>query len=146
MGYSHTQYGKLHYLFYAVAVLFFAAAWLAREEQFPPFLMLGIGLLVILFCFFFMTMTVRDEGACLTIRYGPLPLIRKRLPYVEMTAVQEGRSSFIDGWGIHYIPRRGWTYNLWGFSCVVITRVGNRTIRIGSDDAKNLASFLEAKL
>ena len=48
-----------------------------------------------------------------------------------MTAVEAGRSSLIDGWGIHWIPGRGWTYNLWGFGCVVIQQ-GKKTTRVGT--------------
>ena len=56
-----------------------------------------------------------------------------------------GRSSWIDGWGIHWIPGRGYTYNLWGFSCAKLD-VRGRTVRIGSDDADKLVEFLKSKL
>ena len=90
------------------------------------------------------SLTVRDEGQWLALRYGPLPLLRKRIRYAEITAVEPARSSVIDGWGIHYVFGRGWTYNLWGFGCVKLT-LGKKVIRVGTDDVENLTEFLRRK-
>jgi hypothetical protein len=51
----------------------------------------------------------------------------------------------VDGWGVHWIPGRGTTYNLWGFDCAVLL-VNGRIVRIGSDDAEGLVEFLKAKI
>ena len=53
--------------------------------------------------------------------------------------------SLIDGLGIHYVPFRGWTYNLWGFDCVVL-ELGKKTLRIGSNDADGLLTFLRSRI
>jgi hypothetical protein len=92
----------------------------------------------------FGSLTVRGDGEFLSLRYGPLPLFGKRIPYAEVTAVEPGRTALIDGWGIHCIPGRGWTYNLWGFGCVKLT-LGKKVIRVGTDDPEGLAAFLRAK-
>ena len=76
--------------------------------------------------------------------YGPLPLFRKRIRYADITAVEKSRSNVIDGWGIHYIPGRGWTYNLWGFDCVKL-QLDKKVVRVGSNDAENLAAFLKQR-
>jgi hypothetical protein len=93
----------------------------------------------------FMWLRIRDEGEYLALRYGPLPLIRKRFRFADITAVEPGRSSILDGWGIHWMPGRGWTYNLWGFRCVTL-RLGAKTVRIGTDDPEGLALFLRMKV
>jgi hypothetical protein len=62
-----------------------------------------------------------------------------------MTAVEQGQTSLIDGWGIHFIPLRGWTFNLWGFDCAKIT-LGSKVVRVGTDDAENLVTFLRERL
>jgi hypothetical protein len=103
----------------------------------------GAGLLLAL-AFSFQRLTIRDEGTWLAIRYGPLPVFRTRIAYADISSVEPGKTSWIDGWGIHWIPGRGYTYNLWGFSCVKLT-VRGRTIRIGSDEADKLAEFLKSK-
>jgi hypothetical protein len=74
-----------------------------------------------------------------------LPVFRKRIRYLDITLVQPGHISMIDGWGIHYLPGRGWTYSLWGFDCVKLT-LGRKVIRMGSDDVENLVEFLRGKV
>ena len=68
----------------------------------------------------------------------------KRIPYGEITAVEADRTKFLDGWGVHWVPGRGWTYNIWGYDCVKLT-LGKRVIRVGSDDVGNLLGFLRTK-
>ena len=61
-------------------------------------------------------------------------------------AAEPDRSNVIDGWGIHWVPGRGWTYNLWGFDCVRLTLAGGRTIRVGTDDPRSLAQFVQTRI
>lgn len=145
MQYNHSQRSPLHLLLHGVGVLMVISAWAAREEA---------GAVIVLTCsatFLFIAglsfgyLNVRDELQFLAIRFGPLPLFGTRVPYSAITAVEPSRSSWIDGWGIHYLPWRGWIYNLWGFDCVKIT-AGNKVIRIGSDDLDNLLAFLSGRL
>ena len=145
MDYTHTQTGYWHYLLFAVAATVLAVAWSLRGD---PVLQVAMpcaaGFLVL--CGLLMShLTVEDEGEYLAVRFGPLPLLRKRIAYDQIAQVQRGRSSWLDGWGVHYVPGRGTTYNIWGFDCVKIT-VGHRTIRIGTDDADNLLTFLQQKM
>ena len=93
----------------------------------------------------FGSLTVADRGDRLSIRYGPLPLFGTSGVYSSITDVQVSRSALLDGWGIHYIPGRGWTYNLWGRDCVEI-RMGSSTLRIGTDDPARLVEFLRSKV
>ena len=68
-----------------------------------------------------------------------------RVRYADITSVEPGNTAIIDGWGIHWVPWRGTTYNLWGFGCVKLT-VGKRVVRVGSSDVENLAVFLKTKI
>ena len=99
-------------------------------------------LLALAFRIVFSFMVVRDEGTHLAINFGPIPLIRRRIAYAEITSVEPGRSSLIDGWGDHWLPGRGRIYNLWGFDCVKL-QMGKKTLRIGSDDVAGLVGFLK---
>ena len=63
----------------------------------------------------------------------------------DISRAEPARIALIDGWGIHYVPGRGWTYNIWGWSCVRLT-VNGGTLRIGTDDAESLAQFILAKI
>lgn len=145
MDYRHTQRGRLHLYLHATgvilllgALLYAATAWIAVSLGLTALLVFGLALS-------FTSLTVQDEGTQLAIRFGPLPLFGQHIPYAAMTAVEPGRTSFIDGYGIHCVPGRGTTYNLWGSPCAVI-RLGEKTIRVGSDDVDNLVSFLRRKL
>ena len=75
---------------------------------------------------------------------GPLPVLSKTIRYADITNIEVGRTKIIDGWRVHYILGRGWTYNIWGFGCVKLT-LGRKIIRVGTDDAEGLATFLGKK-
>jgi hypothetical protein len=88
---------------------------------------------------------VEDQGDVLSIRFGPLPMFARIVRYADVLAVDVGRSGALDGWGVHWSPRGGWLWNLWGRDCVIVqTRQG--LLRIGSDDAANLAAFLGRRI
>ena len=103
------------------------------------------GLLFVI-AFSFRWLRVADEGLHLALRYGPLAVFRRRIAFDDIAAAEQSRSSFIDGWGIHWVPGRGWTFNLWGFDCVLVTLKDGRTVRIGTDDPDGLSRFLRQRL
>ena len=145
MNYEHTQRGRLQHILFAVAMVLLLGAWLAQSQSAVMFFVLAVAVLFELVGLMFGSLTVRDEGEWLALRYGPLPVFRKRIRYADITAVEPGRTAIIDGWGIHYIIGRGWTYNLWGLSCVKLT-LGRKVIRVGSDDVDNLTEFLRKRI
>ena len=71
-------------------------------------------------------------------------MLSKRIRYADITGVEVGRPSILDGWGIHFMPGRGWTYNVWGFACVKLT-LGRKVIRVGTDDAEGLVKVIGEK-
>lgn len=142
MKYTHTQRAPLHYVIELAAVAALVAAWPVRGNTAAEVMFVIAAVVSLVFALAFRTLTVADEGESLAIRFGPLPLFSKRIAYADITGVEAGRSSWADGWGIHWLPGRGWTYNLWGFDCVEL-KAGGKTIRIGSDDADKLAAFLK---
>lgn len=144
-GYEHVQRGGWQTVLFALAAVMTVGAWLARRDRTATIIVVCIAGIFLLCALVFGSLTVRDEGDRLALRFGPLPLLRKRIRYADITSVEAGRTSFIDGWGIHYILGRGWTYNIWGFGCVKLT-LGKKVIRVGSDDVENLAAFLRTKI
>jgi hypothetical protein len=130
----------------AAAATALIVAWFARDTRLP-FLVLAIVLLIsYAFCALcFGQLTVCDEGECLRVRFGPAPLFGTRIRYAEVTAFAPDRSKFIDGWGIHHIPWRGTTYNIWGYDCVTFD-VSGRIVRVGTDDPRGLIEFLKARV
>lgn len=111
--------------------------WVALMLTFMSVLFVLLGLM-------FAHLRVFDLGDSLSIQYGPLPLFGTSVKYADITSVAQGRSSLIDGWGIHWIPGRGWTFNLWGFDCVEL-ELNGRLLRIGTDDPAELTRFLQGR-
>jgi hypothetical protein len=147
MSYDHTQRAPMFLIVLAPAILLIVAGLagpaIAVRPQLVPLSCLAAVFIFVALCF--VNLRVRDEGDCLAIRFGPLPVFRRRIPYSQIVTAEPGRSSFLDGWGIHWGPGRGWIYNLWGFDCVVI-RLANKTVRIGTDDADGLTKLLNSKI
>jgi len=145
MTYTHTQKSLLDsILLLAFAVLLGAACWLAADPV-AFYTLVGVAGVMLLAAACFGSLTIEDAGDGLQVRYGPLPLFRKRIAYSAIRSARPGRSSIVDGWGIHWVPGRGWTWNLWGLNCVELD-VGGKMLRIGSDDAENLAAFLRTRI
>ena len=145
MSYHHTQHAPLHYLLYPIAIaIFVGAEFIDGPPEAKYAMWLGGGLVVVI-AFSFQRLTIEDQGDRLSIAFGPLPLFSKSVYYSDITAFEAAKSSVVDGWGIHWVPGRGWTYNLWGFDCVEL-RCGQKLIRIGTDDRDGLVAYLQERL
>jgi hypothetical protein len=148
-SYDHTQRGKLHWVCHASSLFTLLIIVLVspREAAAIAYPIAGLTIAIIeFFAFGVMTLRIYDNKDHLALRFGPLPILSKQIPYQNIATTEPGHSKFIDGWGIHYIPGRGWTYNLWGFDCVEITTMDDKVIRIGTDDPEGLSIFLQGKI
>lgn len=120
-------------------------AWLTPQLVVQIILLCSGGLMFPL-ALCFRQLTVSDEGDRLLICFGPLPLFKRRVLYADIESVERSRTTILDGWGIHLSPSGGWTWNLWGFDCVDVYFKKGRKVRIGTDDAEALASFLKQRV
>ena len=145
MEYTHTQHGPLHYILDGLAGVFLVCAVSLPEIPAVAITLGCSSCLVALFAVSFRTLTVSDAGQHLSVRFGPLPLFRKSIAYEKITSVEAGTTALIDGWGIHYIPGRGETWNLWGWDCAVL-HLDSKIIRVGTDDRENLVEFLQERI
>lgn len=145
MTYQHTQRAPLGHLVMLVAIVMGVAAWFAREEAAAAVALYISAGVCLLLSQMFQTLTITDGGDFLGVRFGPISIFQQQIQYVDITAVEVDCSSWIDGWGIHWLPGRGTTWNLWGFGCVKLT-VNGKTMRIGSDDAQQLAAFVRERI
>jgi hypothetical protein len=139
-AYRHTQPGPLCLLFFATALTSFLLTLLPGGVPALRIIFPILGLLMLVLGASVQTLTVADEGDRLAVWFGPLPLFQQRIRYDEIRDVEIGRTSLLDGWGIH-MSRGGYVWNIWGRDCVVI-RTDRQVLRIGTDDAENLAQFL----
>lgn len=142
--YTHTQRGPLWWILALVGLVLVAIAWVSTVPAFVQVILGAVAATVVLVALCFASLTIEDRGEVLRVRYGPIPLFRFHFRYGEISSVAIARSDIIDGWGIHYVPTRGWIYNLWGFDCVRLTHRG-RPVRIGTDDPEGLTAHLRRK-
>lgn len=138
--YHHTQRGPSALACSATAVAFIVVAC------FHPIFALRIvflisGVIVLVVGWSLAHLTVEDEGDQLALRFGPFPLFRKRIRYDDIVKAEKGRTTFLDGWGIH-----GNVWNVWGFDCVLLWLRSGAVLKVGTDDAEGLASFLKGRL
>jgi len=143
-SYHHMQRGPWGLLCCAFAGVFLLAA------LYSPVLALQItflvtGLFLLLLGASLVHLTVEDEGDRLAVRFSPFPLFRKCIRYDDILGVETARTTFLDGWGIHWSPRGGWVWNIWGYDCVVL-RLRRSTLKIGTNDAEELAEFLKSRI
>ncbi len=143
-GYFHTQKAPLCLILYGSALACLVLGWLVSSEL-AMIICVAVAVPIALLAPAFHYLTVVDQGEVLAIRFGPLPLFRRTVRYSDIEKVEMGRTTFLEGWGIHYSPRGGWVWNLWGWDCVVV-HLKNGILRIGTDDVANLAAFLEEKI
>lgn len=143
--YSHTQKALLCLILYGSALLCFVLAWQVGDTP-GIFIGGGVGLPIGLLAQAFHHLTVVDQGERLAVRFGPVPLFRRTVRYADIDKAEVGRTLILDGWGIHYSIRGGWVWNLWGRNCVVVHFKNGVVLRIGTDDAENLARFLNSRI
>lgn len=144
-GYDHTQPGgwlMAGLLPYGLSM--FVLAWVARSEPVVAGVLAASGALVVGLSFMFHWLRVYDAGDRLAATFGPWQVFGTKVPYDQILEAHVDRSSWLDGWGVHYRPKLGWIFNIQGFDCVRITTTG-RTVRLGTDDGPNLVTFLHGR-
>jgi len=145
MQYDHTQSAQLYLLLVVVGIGMLIGAWLTPAET-MQIILASSGAVMFVLAVSFRQLRVSDELDRLLISFGPLPLFRRRIRYTDIASVEQSRTTFFDGWGIHLSPSGGWTWNLWGFDCVDVYFKKGRRLRIGTNDPEGLEAFLKQRL
>ncbi|TWU17336.1 hypothetical protein Pla52o_53420 [Novipirellula galeiformis] len=140
-GYFHKQRAPLCLLLYALGMTFLLLSWFLRNQAGIEWIFLVVGGLVLVVAASFHHLVVQDEGERISIHFGPIPLFRRDVRYEDIRNVEVGRTTFLDGWGIHVNLPGTWVWNLWGRDCVVL-RLRKGVLKIGTDDPQSLADFL----
>jgi hypothetical protein len=97
-----------------------------------------------------MFIVVEDEGEELAAYYWLFKFYAKRVKYADIESVELGKRTRLDGLGVSFCWRGGWTCNSGGRECVVIHSRGRNVFggkslevaRIGTSDFENLFRFL----
>ncbi len=139
--YHHTQRAPLCLLGFTLLTL---GVVLQNE---PPIRLIFpvVGVLTLVLAASFHHLTVNDQGDKLSISFGPIPLFHRDVKYEDIISAEVGRTTILDGWGIHLSLRGGWVWNVWGRDCVVV-RFKRGTLYVGTDDAEKLARFISGRI
>jgi hypothetical protein len=97
-------------------------------------------LVVVLFLFHSLTVTVTDE--VVRAAFGP-GLLGKTVRVDEIVDATDVRNRWWYGWGIRLTPH-GWLYNVSGFDAVEIRLATGTRVRIGTDEPVALARAVRA--
>ncbi|HWO23058.1 MAG TPA: hypothetical protein VNO30_30160 [Kofleriaceae bacterium] len=101
---------------------------------------------IVLLCLvFFSTLTVVTDDEGIGVRFGPGPLIRRRLRWSQIRSSHVVRNSWMNGIGIRWIGS-GWMFNVSGLDAVELTLDNGRRFRIGTNDPSGLDSFIRGRL
>ena len=144
--YDHTQHGRLHFILIGIAILLFAVV--APQAGAKPAVAGGFRLVATLFvalASMFAYLKVTEDEDHILVAFGPLSLFSRKVRFADIKDARATRSKLIDGWGVHWIMGRGWTWNVWGFDCVMIEFHSGRTLRLGTDDSQALAELLRER-
>ncbi len=142
-NYDHTQKGRLHWFLYPIVAGMLWATIAMGYHPVATYVLPASALLMVLLTLTSRDLNVRDEGHGVLVQFGPLHVFRKRFEYKDIVEVRADRSTWVDGWGAHWNPRRGWIWNVWGFDCVHLTFADKRVFRIGTDEPEKLSAFLK---
>ena len=140
--YEHTQRGTtILVTFLAGALLLLAMASILPARQGLLFTIIG----VLGICgFLFSSLTVRVTERTLRWEFG-FGLLRKEVPLAEIEGTEVTRTTFLQGWGIHYTDR-GWLYNVSGFQAVVVSLKSGKTFLLGTDEPERLQAAIRHAL
>jgi hypothetical protein len=142
--YEHTQTGPWYLLLLAVAAsqITTILTGVVNGTPWVFWMLVAVSILMILLACSFRSLTVRVTETEIHVKFGPLPLMGKRVHFKDVQTVQAARSSIVDGWGVHWNPSQGWIYNLWGFDCVAL-QLGKTRLRIGTDEPQELVQVIQ---
>lgn len=136
--YQHTQVSYLNLIVGAGLTLVFVAVG-------RPATAAGVvALLSVLVWTIFGTLSTSVQDRALHVRFGPLPLVRKRLALADITSASVVRNSPLYGWGVRYIPR-GTLWNVWGLNAVELQLKNGKCFRVGTDEPQALVAALRQR-
>jgi len=150
MTYKHTQTGWLILMVCAVLaivdVVLFALVFPKQPTGAPlggVMMISSLGLIAVI-ALLFGSLSVEVSDVAIELRFG-VGIIRKAFRLDEIKACKPVRNRWWWGWGIRLIPG-GWLYNVSGLDAVELELRNGRFFRIGTDEPRQLAEFISAKL
>ena len=86
-------------------------------------------------------LTVTIDAGAVRLRFGG-GMWRKTIPLQRVTGAEAVQNSFANGWGIRYLGRGCWLYNIAGLDAVEVHLDTGKRIRIGTREPEKLAEAI----
>lgn len=137
-NYSHKQSGAGMLAAMGVASLVLLVIGLAVEQR----LLAGVPFLLLV-AWLFHGLTIEVAADTLNWKFGP-GWIRKRVALTEIATAQAVRTTWLDGWGVHW-GRHGWLYNVSGNDAIAITTHPGKRFALGTDEPQALLKALRER-
>jgi len=132
--YQHTQPSTVIVASLGAAAVGFAIGALFLHTLVFPMVILGVS------AWIFRSLTIEISDTELIWYFGS-GFPRKRVLLGDVVSAEPIRTSFLNGWGIHYTGR-GWLYNVSGYGAVAIKLRNGTRFCLGTDEPEILASHL----
>jgi hypothetical protein len=114
--------------------------YLALARGIMPAAILFFFMVLLTYLFYCLTVTGTEET--LEIKFG-IGIVRKKFRLSEVLTTQPHRTSWWNGWGIHYTGD-GLLFNVSGFDAVKLTMTNGKRYIIGTDEPHRLLNFIQA--
>lgn len=139
MHYKHTQVGYL----VVILLLFIAGAIFTGISISGEPVEIGFSIFVIMIGMLalFSTLTVTVTREHLRLYFG-VGLIRKKFAIKDILSYRKVRNKVWWGFGIRLTPH-GWMYNISGLDAIELTLSNGKTVRVGTDQQKELMRALD---
>jgi hypothetical protein len=121
-----------------VASLVLLVSGLAVEQR----LLAGAPVLLLV-AWLFHALTIEVSTDTLTWKFGP-GLVRKSVPLADLATARAVRTTWLDGWGIHW-GRHGWLYNVSGNDAIAVTTHQGKRFALGTDEPQALLKALRER-
>ena len=139
--YKHSQGGGL-----IVLTLGAFAVWLGylvyRSHQPGPLVPLTVLLLAVVL---FWRLTVEMDDEFIEVRFGP-GVVRKKWRLSEIESCGPVRNRWWHGWGVRWIGKKTWLFNISGLDAVQLCMKDEKIFRIGTNEPRKLNELIQGKL
>ena len=92
----------------------------------------------------FTSLTIKCDNRELIFYFGP-GVIKKRIPYDQISSAAKVRNRWFYGWGVRWYGP-GWLYNVSGLDAIELVLKNGKQLRIGTDEPDELIRFLQPKI
>jgi len=133
--YHHTQPAKAMLAFLGLSFCALLVAAIHNHFMAIPMVIVWVT------AWLFRSLTIEISDKELIWFFGP-GFPRKRVALSDIASAEVIRTTFWNGWGIHYTAQ-GWLYNVAGYGAVCITLRNGKRFCLGSDEPEVLATELE---